>query len=1204
MGANFSISAYNLLKYADMRYITYNWHFMLNGVTKMGSKIALVLALVLVLAASSTATTYYVSKTGSGTDGRSWQSAWTTISQVNNGVSSGDTVFFGTGLWSGTQLNCVAGTPTDRTVYACSSFAETNGDGEYHFAKIWASNPVTTSWSAQGNDIWRTTAPAGFANAMAMGHPGVAYRYESTITGDEQYNVSGGYLYVRIGAGKDPNDYEIHVSSQPLIYAHEGSGDAELDYVTLWGLYFAYGYPRLIDIWSTVTNFRVEHCKLIGAHSSGFNNPALWYSGNTGAAVGTDNAIVACSLAYAFHDGRGGHGCGISVYSQSDMVVDSCTFYGKFDGVPLIWKNDTDNRNYRNIVKNSLFTPSGSTYSGVGLWLFRNQYDDSVYNNVFSGSLSSGVRIGNNTSRPNVNNVILNNTFIDCAGLGGDPNCIDGYATTGTVFKYNVEYKTSTPFAVQGECLDANDLEVDSNIYVVGSAQAEYGYNNYVSQSYWVNTLGHDGNAAFFASVSDIGFADYNNADYRRAPDSVEMTAFYGDRTWLYYGADLTPGVTCPPPPPPRLAGPADGSTGLSDPISLSWNSSTGADNYQVNLDNSPFFDSRELDEQTTGLSVTVSNLQEGAVYYWRVRAEDTCGWGAWSDVWTFVPYGDAPTGPVNYALGIPPQVDGSYSGYSPSVITDGTADPYGGTSTTWASQESSTAAHWIETDFGATRQINQVVVKWAFNANRDSWMTSQQFHVQRWTGSNYEDVRVVTSPVIDSVTVITFPEVSTSRMRIFQPANMGPVNYPTVMWLTELEELGGASGEIDSIPPAAIDDLGAVPGSDAGEIILSWTASGDDGSVGTLDRYEVMWSLDEITDDYWSADAILHSPQSPGTTESYAIAELRPGFTYYLAVRGFDDFGNETGLSNVVASFAAGIRPPPWLFTAVDEFGQTANLTCSTVVSYMNVDSYRFALVDSASGDTTIQTTSTINNETLSVEFTGLDESALYYWLCRAVATGTDSSYWSPPKKFRLSNVSPDPPAAEYPKDFDTVFASADEFTIVVANGTDDDSTGTLRYDFELYDQSSSNPLVTATDITEEEATTAWTVPVSLAGNTTYSWRARSFDGLEYSFWMDWAHFTIVGTATGDFASEPEIIAYPNPVHFTQGEYITFRLPDYPVDLLIQTVSGETVLLKAGLSGNWHWYGENGSGNTVAVGIYSWFVRGTSQNGKIVVKP
>ncbi|UCD63461.1 MAG: discoidin domain-containing protein [Candidatus Zixiibacteriota bacterium] len=1099
----------------------------------MGTKLSLTLVVALIICSNALATTYYVSKEATSGDGRSWATAWNTIQDVNNGMSSGDTVFFGTGTWIGTQLRCVAGTFSDRTVYACSSFADTNFQGEYHFAKIWGASSLS---------------------------------------------------------GANQNVIQCHYDN-----------NSRLSYVTLWGLELAYGRPRVISIYGvTVDSFFVDHCKLVGCTSSEYNNPSLWHSGTMVGSEGSYNRLLACSLSTAYGPG-GGHGCGIDTYSQNDMTVDSCVFYGHFDGACLWWKNDNDGLNYRNIVKNSIFTPTSADYGG-GVWLYRNQNNDSVYNNVFAGGLTRGVRIGNHTSRPNNGTVIINNTFINCAGLGGDRNCIDGYNTTGTVYKYNVEYRTSTPFQVIGECLDASDLDVDSNIYVAGSAQAEYGYANYVTQSYWMNTLGHDRNSAFWPSVSNIGFADYNNGDYTRSPDSVEMTAYYDGRTWLYYGASLVAGPSCPPPPPPSLAGPSNGSSGLEEPILLAWNSSSGADNYQVQVDDIPYFANQEVNQQTAGLTYSVTGLAEGTTYYWRVRAADTCGWGAWSQVWSFTTAGEG-SGTSNLALGITPSVDGTYSGYSVSTITDGVVDPFGGTATTWASYESATQPHWIEVDFGGSKVVQQVRVLWAWSSNRNDWMTSQQYHIQRWNGTDWVDVTVVNNAGADSVTVTSFPSVTTSRLRIYQPTNMGPSDYPTVIWLTELEEIGSTPTEIDTIPPGGIDDLGAAPGEQHGEIQLTWTAPGDDGFQGVADRYEIMCSEGEILPGDWSPIAILHDPLPAGNPEEFVVSGLLPGRIYNVAVKAFDEAANDPGLSNIPQSFAGGIRPPPWLFTSVDEAGQSATLTCSTVVSYFDVDTYRFVLVDSSSGDSTFLNSSDLTTGRVSVTFSSLDEQSLYYWNGKAVATGADSSAWSMTKKFRLSNVCPDPPRVSFPPDRDTVFTSNTTLDLVVRNGTDDDSSGVMTYDFELYDVFGDNLLASRTNVEEGDSVTSWGAPVDPELGLSYIWRVRSFDGLDYSFWMDWSEFTVFSAGTGG-TDGPTIIAYPNPVYFTQGEYVTFTLPEDPVDLLIMTVSGETVLLETGISGNYHWYGQNESGNTVSIGIYAWSVRGTGQRGKIVVKP
>jgi len=122
-----------------------------------------------------------------------------------------------------------------------------------------------------------------------------------------------------------------------------------------------------------------------------------------------------------------------------------------------------------------------------------------------------------------------------------------------------------------------------------------------------------------------------------------------------------------------------------------------------------------------------------------------------------------------------------------------------------------------------------------------------------------------------------------------------------------------------------------------------------------------------------------------------------------------------------------------------------------------------------------------------------------------------------------------------------------------------------------------------------DPDGTTSWRSDEILDGGEDYYWHVRADN---YAF-----------SQTYTFQVEPEVIAYPNPVRFSNSD-ITFQLPNEPADLLIQTVSGETVLLQKGISGLWQWDGRNSSGNPVASGTYLWYVTPTGQKGKIVVKP
>ena len=96
--------------------------------------------------------------------------------------------------------------------------------------------------------------------------------------------------------------------------------------------------------------------------------------------------------------------------------------------------------------------------------------------------------------------------------------------------------------------------------------------------------------------------------------------------------------------------------------------------------------------------------------------------------------------------------------------------------------------------------------------------------------------------------------------------------------------------------PPNPIVDLAAVPGTNDGEVDLTWTATGDDGASLRAKNYEVRYSTSPILDQEDWADALPAAgatptpPQLPGVAEAMTVIGLTPGAHYYFAVRVFDN--------------------------------------------------------------------------------------------------------------------------------------------------------------------------------------------------------------------------------------------------------------------------------------------------------------------------
>lgn len=204
--------------------------------------------------------------------------------------------------------------------------------------------------------------------------------------------------------------------------------------------------------------------------------------------------------------------------------------------------------------------------------------------------------------------------------------------------------------------------------------------------------------------------------------------------------------------------------------------------------------------------------------------------------------------------------------------------------------------------------------------------------------------------------------------------------------------------------------------------------------------------------------------------------------------------------------------------------------------------------------------------------------------------------------------NSPPSRPRLKYPK-FDQKIKPRDLY-LEVYNGSDLDDDE-LTYEFELYN--GKRVIYSQSDIPETPRTTIMELPQHIIrrllrlNDNELLWRARCFDSQRYSPWSMLSPFQLLKAKEINDTIPPappqlEIRAYPNPVSLRSGFTVTFTLPEQSVDLLIQTVSGETVIYKQGVRGNWSWNGRNNQGQLVSQGVYLWYVKERNAQGKIVV--
>nr|MDA3821874.1 hypothetical protein [Bacteroidales bacterium] len=132
-----------------------------------------------------------------------------------------------------------------------------------------------------------------------------------------------------------------------------------------------------------------------------------------------------------------------------------------------------------------------------------------------------------------------------------------------------------------------------------------------------------------------------------------------------------------------------------------------------------------------------------------------------------------------------------------------------------------------------------------------------------------------------------------------------------------------------DNIAPSDITDLSATQSANAGKVLLSWTAPGNDNTVGTASHYIIRYSSHSSDLSDFNSAPLWKSTRAvagiSGTLESENVGEVFGGVTYYFAIKTSDFLPNLSGVSNVATSWATidYIAPePPSSFTVTDTAG------------------------------------------------------------------------------------------------------------------------------------------------------------------------------------------------------------------------------------------------------------------------------------------
>ncbi len=172
------------------------------------------------------------------------------------------------------------------------------------------------------------------------------------------------------------------------------------------------------------------------------------------------------------------------------------------------------------------------------------------------------------------------------------------------------------------------------------------------------------------------------------------------------------------------------------------------------------------------------------------------------------------------------------------------------------------------------------------------------------------DDVYLISDRTLNPnvVDVVTYPSASSQVNNVWAAVPDGSTNFA---WHA-ISLCGSNGGAGDTTPPATITNLLAGPGDFPGEVLLTWTATGDDSLVGTASEYEIKISSGAINSGNFAAATDLEAyineplPQISATLESLYVFGLNPAQTFFFALRAIDDASNESGVSNSPSTMPA----------------------------------------------------------------------------------------------------------------------------------------------------------------------------------------------------------------------------------------------------------------------------------------------------------
>jgi len=561
------------------------------------------------------------------------------------------------------------------------------------------------------------------------------------------------------------------------------------------------------------------------------------------------------------------------------------------------------------------------------------------------------------------------------------------------------------------------------------------------------------------------------------------------------------------PPGPPTIEGPVEGSevTALSPVLTV--HDATDVDMDELTYDYEVYADpyGTHLVRSATGAGTSWpvgANLEDNTFYWWRFRARDDEGaTSAWSGLVAFFvnTVNDAPTAPsVNS-----PQDGWTVETLDPVLQVNNATDVDSDTLTcefeidtvrTFNSSFKQTGAVY-QTGANTTSWIpleleDDATYYWRARAcdeeNCSEWMQTAMCAVN--TSNEPPSIPNVSSPPDGSYVATKHPTLEITN-----------ATDPDQDLLTYDFELFAANYDDDDDDESMKKRVAHKTG------ILE----GDDGTTS----WQVYWLSNKKTY-WWRVQARDHKDASSGwsTLSAFTVDRKKDAPTAPSIVSPGD--GEEVAI----------LEPTLEINNATDDDGDT--LTYLFETDHVNTFDSPARQKSSEIAEGTDGTTSWTPSE--------LDDNTIYYWRARAFDGAVYGDWTTGSFLVNVDNEPPDIPTIQNPDEGCLLTMSSPTLSVYPATDPDQDE---ITYDYEVYLDANLQDLVTST----ENEGTSWKVNVGLEDQVLYYWRARAFDGVDYSDWCPLVSFSL---NTGN--AQPGAPTHNNPFN---GGIVTTLTPTLSVN-------------------------------------------------------